>query len=104
MFNSSITAAESACTGLCVNVRKVKGGPVLVRKTVSSADLLDHQAEAWHSLHLRHGRPDMALEDVNFDLRAIHELGNDGPLAGFALVTAGTNGKRLSYRFTIHAV
>jgi hypothetical protein len=85
-------------------MRLSKDGPVLMRKDVSGADLCDLRAEAWLALILRRGQPDVALEDVRFDLQPIHESGDAGRLTGFALETTSASGQRLRYNFTIHAV
>lgn len=104
MATTQIRADETSRTQLYVNVRRVKEGPVLLRKNVAEADLWDYRSEAWLALCLRRGQTDIVLEDVHFDLQTIYASGDAGRLAGFALVTRGPNGKRMSYKFTLHAV
>jgi hypothetical protein len=104
MANTNDPADESACTRLYMNVRRAKAGPILVRKDVNDAEFGDLRAEAWRELILRRGQPDVALEDVRFDLRPKHESGDAGRLVGFALETTGAGGQRLRYKFTIDAV
>jgi hypothetical protein len=104
MLHPTIKHEAVACPGLCVNIRKFKGGPILMRKDVGVADLMDHQSEAWLHLHLRKGRADVAFDDLKFELRPIYASGNAERLTGFALASAEANGSPLNYPFTIHAV
>jgi hypothetical protein len=103
MTSTNDGVGQSACTRLYIEVRRAEDGPVLLRKDVDDAELWDLRAEAWQTLILRRGQPDIALEDVRFDLQANYECGDAGRLTGITLETAGVGGQRLRYKFTIHA-
>jgi hypothetical protein len=104
MKNFDQQSGNSTCTRLYLNVRREKDGPVLLRKDLEDADQWDHRAEAWHAMLLRRGRPNVALDEVIFDLRPIYMTGTSGRLLGFSLETTAMNGARLRYTFDLNAV
>jgi len=87
-----------------VGVRKQLNGPILCKRQLSKAELSEFVAEVWHRTFLRKGFPNVPLDAIPVEMVPIHQAGEVGPLAGFAIKTVNPAGDSFQVRFTVRAV
>ena len=84
---------------LSIEVRLSPGGPAAAVERVTRADLADARSEAWFSIAVRRGRPDLAPADLPLELEPIFRPGDEPFCTGFALSGTDPGGARRRLRF-----
>lgn len=94
------SARRAGETGLAIQVRGDREGPVLATSPVQVADLSEAQHELWWRSCVRRGMPDVSERDLEFSLQAVPRTGGsalDGTLCrGFVLATRDGDGVEAS--------
>lgn len=111
MTRTSIEKSNSGAIGsvrpgpsLTLVLRREANGPELIRQRIEDADLVDVRSEMWLENCLRKGRPDVALDRLEFSVVPLRENEQLARCKGFALEMSGLEGRVVRREFGIHAL
>src|SRR5262245_41405961 len=98
--SSSSSSATTTGESLSIMVRADAHGPVLLRESVTRADLSDVFSEAWREVCLRKGHAAVPLSSVSLRLLPVRADGPQPRCSGFAVEVTLPNGETARREFS----
>jgi hypothetical protein len=85
-------------------LRREMDGPEIARESVTDADLGDARSELWLESCLRRGCPQVALDDLAFEIVPLYKQAGRSRCNAFALEAVNPNGRRTRCEFSLNAL
>lgn len=95
---------DHPAASLTLVLRREANGPELLRERVEDADLVDVRGEMWLENCLRKGRPDVALDCLEFTVVPLRDNERLPRCKGFAIDMGAPDGRVVRREFGIHAL